>query len=344
MSLLYFDGFESYNAYTDVNKVGWTLNSSYCLQSSVSRTGSQALYFDYSYNGSCYCVADPDDIIFHGFAFRSTQVSAVTLCQIMNGNSYDLTLRLNNGYIEARTGNTSGPVIGTATTGQMQTDTWYYVELKTQISNSTTDTCIFKVDGQTALTLSTGSDTSGSTTNYPSRRIAFPVSVTGGTILYVDDIYICNDSGSVNNTFLGPVRVDTLRPNGNGNSSDWDGSDGNQVDNYQLVDETTIGGSDYIEAQNVNEKDLFTYSDLSFSVSAIHGVKVTSVGKKTTSAIRTEKHVCRRSSTDYDASDTLYLPETTSIRSSIWETDPSTGTAWTSTGVNAAEFGIKVAS
>src|SRR5437764_673985 len=52
---------------------------------------------------------------------------------------------------------------------------------------------------------------------------------------YLDDLYVCDATGTTNNTFLGDVRVHTLVPSGNGTDSGLTGSDGNQVNNYQLV-------------------------------------------------------------------------------------------------------------
>jgi hypothetical protein len=37
----------------------------------------------------------------------------------------------------------------------------------------------------------------------------------------IDDLYVCDSTGSTNNTFLGDVRVDTVRPIGAGNYSEF---------------------------------------------------------------------------------------------------------------------------
>ena len=58
-----------------------------------------------------------------------------------------------------------------------------------------------------------------------------------------DDLYICDGTtvpGEPVNDFLGDVRVDTLYPNGNGNSSQWVGQDANSTDNYLNVDDTLL--------------------------------------------------------------------------------------------------------
>ena len=109
-----------------------------------------------------------------------------------------------------------------------------------------------------------------------------------------------------------------------------------------LIDEATPNTSDYLEAQNTSEKELFTYGNMVSGVESIKGVKVGSYAKKTeVSNSRLIKHLCRSGSTDYQGSE-LALAEDDKYQSEIWETDPNTAAAWIKSGVDAAEFGIEV--
>src|SRR5690606_16177194 len=60
---------------------------------------------------------------------------------------------------------------------------------------------------------------------------------TGSGGLRLDDVAINDASGGADNSWCGDGHVVGLIPNANGDESDFVGSDSNQVDNYQLVDE-----------------------------------------------------------------------------------------------------------
>jgi hypothetical protein len=57
-------------------------------------------------------------------------------------------------------------------------------------------------------------------------------------------------------------------PNGDGNYSQFDGSDGNQVNNYQLVDEVPANVTDYVETVTVDQFDSYDLADIALSVGA----------------------------------------------------------------------------
>ena len=91
-------------------------------------------------------------------------------------------------------------------------------------------------------------------------RIGF-FSNDGGAIPYFDDLYVCDGSGSVNNDFLGDVRVVTVRPNGAGGSTQWTPDSGS---NYARVNETISGeDSNYVEDGTSGHEDRYAYGDLS---------------------------------------------------------------------------------
>jgi hypothetical protein len=76
---------------------------------------------------------------------------------------------------------------------------------------------------------------------------------------YMDDIYLDDTTGESVPTESPPVlRFYYVLPNGNGNYSQWDGSDGDSTNNYQLVDDVPAVATDYVETGVADEYDSYT--------------------------------------------------------------------------------------
>ena len=91
---------------------------------------------------------------------------------------------------------------------------------------------------------------------------------------YWDDIYVDDTTGEGSATAPSPLRFYWLSPNGNGNYADWDGSDGNQVDNYQLVDEKPPSTADYVETNVADEYDSYDVSTLTLALGEYAGAVI----------------------------------------------------------------------
>lgn len=212
---------------------------------------------------------------------------------------------------------------------------WYFIEYKVTIDNA--GSWEVRVNGTPVLS---GSGDTYNTGNVSAERIALWNGGYHGNILR-DDLYICDGSGAApTNTFLGDSRVECLLPSGNGNSSQFDGSDGNQVDNYALVDEASPNDSDYVESPDVGDKDTYAYGDLASTSGTVYGVQPVPRIRKTTAGSRTAVSVARLGVTEVDSANKMVL-DSIVYSPDIRETKPGGG-AWTISDVNSAEFGIKV--
>lgn len=105
-------------------------------------------------------------------------------------------------------------------------------------------------------------DFSGNTGNVDIDEIDFGSNVgTGGVTTayqYYDDMLIDDTAGESAPVSPPPaVTFAFLTLDGNGNYADWMGSDGNQVDNYQLVDERPPSEADYVEIAAVDQFDSY---------------------------------------------------------------------------------------
>lgn len=223
---------------------------------------------------------------------------------------------------------------------------WYYVEIRFKIHNST-GSWTFKIDGQTVWTSSTHDTQANSSVYWDS--IQFNIGdIAEDTIL--DDIYICDGSGTQNNDFLGDTVVELIQPNSNGDASDWAGSVGG--DHYTLVDDAQgvtsagLSESDYIESSTPTHKDLFGYSNLSALASAttIHGVQVNTWRRITAEQPLDLDIIAKSVATESNVTDTVRHDDSAPYFMSfaVFEQDPNTATAWTSGGVDAAQFGVEV--
>lgn len=216
---------------------------------------------------------------------------------------------------------------------------WYYIEFKVTLADSPSGSYELRLNGQTRLQAS-GIDTKNAGTMTTIDSLYLGSGCYNG-VTYVDDVYVCNGAGASNNTFLGDLAIETLFPDGNGNSSQFVGSDGNSVDNYLLVDEATPATTDYVVGANVTDKDTYTFGNMVRTSGSVAGVMVTSYANKSDANPRTVKNVARSG-----ASETLGVSNTLATTwvpfSSIHQTDPNGGGSWTIGTVNAAEFGTQV--
>jgi hypothetical protein len=146
--------------------------------------------------------------------------------------------------------------------------------------------------------------------------------------------------GSTNNTYLGDVRIDTVRPNGAGNYADFSRQGG--ATNWENVDDTLIDAdSGYNYSNTVGHKDSFDCANLPSIAGTIFGVQVSLGARKDDAGSRTLRALTRLASTDYEGSDLAPGTDYRFFRH-IWEQNPNTSAAWTEAQINGAEFGYKV--
>jgi hypothetical protein len=219
-------------------------------------------------------------------------------------------------------------------------ETWYYLEVKATLGDGTSGSVVVNLNGVEIVNTG-GVDTKngGTDTVFDTIYIGARSASSGDDIL-IDDLYICNGAGGAYDDFLGDVAVEVIRPDGNGNSSQWVGSDADSTDNYLLVDEATYSGADYVKSGTANNKDLYTYGALAASSGTVKGVVVHSVAAKTASGSQDMRHITRVGGTNYNGS-SIALGTTDVTTHEVWEQSPATASDWSISEVNGAEFGIE---
>lgn len=212
---------------------------------------------------------------------------------------------------------------------------WYLVEIHVLVDNAT-GKFEAHVDGASDFTYTGDTQMSGIST-----AAGFQIMGNGNDYVYFDDFGANNTAGLTDKTWVGEGRIELLTPNGNGDVSDWTGSDGDQIDNYKMV-ETVPAGLTYITDATLGHQDMVN-------------VKSMTTGKK----INRVWAECRARGMDGSGESieigvqdgaTLSLsaarPLGTTYGRVIGDdltTSPNTGVVWTELGVDTAQFAVETA-
>lgn len=345
MSLLWMDGFENNSTLSRKYSLGYPA-ASYTVMTSRPNSGS-CVRLSGGSREVTWSLAPGDEhaTLIAGVAFQNTDATwgsdtnaiisflsdggatwHVGTGPSVGGSSSTTKLRAMRGEF--------GTIIGTQASLVMPAQAWYYVEMKATLGDAGSVTV--RVNGQTVIDAS-GVDTKngGTKTVFDAVRLNYCNNFT-----LIDDFYICNGAGSAYNDFLGDTRVETLRPNGNGNYSDWIGSDADSTNNYQLVDEATYDAADYVLSSATNERDTYTFDDMVHTTGAVKGVMTHGIMSKTDTGARQARLIARTNSLNFSGP-TEDLETTDYGFHKVWEKNPDTTNDWAIAEVNAAEFGAE---
>ncbi|HMU15804.1 MAG TPA: hypothetical protein PKC95_00035 [Thauera aminoaromatica] len=346
MTMIFCDSFDHYTSDADIlRKWDYYLAASQVsIQASGGRRGGGCLRVSNTSNTYAVVKQVPAASTYIvGTAIKFANLTGTEyVIGFREGTVDHVTIRPNpDGSLRVYRGSTQ---ILSSAGGLIGTGNWYYLEILATISD-TVGVVTVKLDGTTIIT-ATGSPAALDTRNGGTSGVIDNIAVGSASAndTDFDDLVILNTSGSRNNSFLGDVRIDCYRPNGNGASSQFDGSDGNSTDNYLLVDDTAPDDdTTYVESATVNDVDSYTFGNMSHTPATIKAVQLVALCTKADAGSRSMKLVTRRSGTDYLSSE-MAAPASYRFVRDIRETDPAAASPndWTKTNVDAAEFGIKV--
>ena len=162
----------------------------------------------------------------------------------------------------------------------------------------------------------------------------------------VDDWYINNDQGGVNDGFWGDTLIKPLRVTANGNQNDWTRNSG--AANYEMVDDVAVSdGSNTIESDTNGQIDLFELSNLGTVTGTILSVQVEISSAMTTSGSRVLRPRLRdTTATPGEAAGTNFTVNDTSFETftEVFDINPVRSLAWTESEINGLEIGPEVVS
>lgn len=217
-------------------------------------------------------------------------------------------------------------------------DRWYFFEIKFTINDST-GSVVMKLDESTVLTLSSVDTKNTSNSTYDTIQFLCAPGNYSGREMGIDNLYLLDTTGGSMNDFLGEIRIIAQSPNAAGTTTQWTPSSGT---NYQAVDDMPHDADGtYVETAGSGNVDLYNFPSFNAS-GTIHCFSIITVAKKTDVGSLSMYHTLRRSGTNYDGSSTA-LTSSYVFNTEDYLEDPSTTSAWSSSGVDAAELGIKLA-
>jgi hypothetical protein len=292
-------------------------------------------------NGSNFLkkVATSEQFHYAAFGFKPQALPTgdVPLISFRDGATEQCDLRLTTAgkFIVTRNGTTiAGPGTFIITIG-----VYFYIEFRVKIDDATGTVDVWVNGGAGTDVTGSGLDTKNGA-NATADTVLFCGRVVGGFGPNDSDDFVWV-SGSTAVTRWGDTRMEYIKPNGNGNSSQWVGSDGNSVDNYLLVDETTPNDdTDYVASSTVGDIDLYTFTDVTPTTGAVKAVAVYLYARKDDAGTRTIAVATRESATNSFGGNQDLSTQYNYYRE-IFELNPRTAAAYTIGEVNGSEFGIK---
>ena len=333
MALIFCDSFDHY-ATADGTKKWNTFGTGVSIQSASGRRSTGCMQFSGNTRFADKTLPSSYQTLIVGFALDAAAANTTDIMRFLDGVTVHtgLYLTANNAIAAFRGSNAT--ILGTSANNVVPSSGFCYIEVKTKIDD-TTGTVDVKVNGASVLSLS------GQDTRNGGNASVTGISIRGvGGTAKIDDLYVCDTSGSTNNDFLGDVRIDCLFPDGDGNYTQFTPSTG--TSHYQLVDESTPNTTDYNDGATVGDRDSYTFQNLSALTSqTVYGVQVCMAINKDDAGSKSATAFVRASSTNGDGSG-IALGTSQVITTQVFETNPATSTAWTESTVNGMEAGCKV--
>lgn len=328
MARIFEAGFESHgvevfntvSGATRYSTSGLDMDGSYCMECSAG--GDYAIKtLASSYAG-----------LYFALRYRPNSDSSVTSIMQLRDSSGTVVASIQknaSGYIEARNGTYNGTLLATGTKG-LSTGHTYVIEVHYVPLNSG-GTVTVKIDGFTDINYSSG-DTTAGLENVQGFLFGAPSGANYG-YGYYDDIIVDDDK------WIGKTYIQGLTISAAGTTTQWDPSTGS---NYACIDEVPYSDTDYISTNVTDEIDTYALSNLTGTIDSIKALTLT--GRAAYDGSPTPTHIqlgVRSGGSDYFATDFSPPSSFGFLGQRILEADPATAAAWTESGINAVECGVK---
>jgi len=339
MALEFIDGFDHYTDGANHQRK-WDPSSSGSNAATTGRFGGNA--WGYQFQDLVLTSAQLSAVATRvvGWAWKySPTATSNAIFIFRDGANTQVDLRFSSSGVFTVTRN--GTSLGTGTT-MLSSGTWYYLEIKATI-HSSAGSVVFRVNGSNDINLSGINTQATANATMDGLRFANP---SGNYGVYLDDVYVLNTSGATNNNFLGECRVFTTLPYADsasaGTNTQWTPNSG--TTHSTQVDETSPNDdTDYVLSATAGQIDTYKYPSIS-PAGTIICVQEVICDRKDDVGSRVICAEYRAGSTNY-AGATNFSPQSSYVmHRQIWETDPATSAAWSTSGVNNGEFGVKVIS
>ena len=215
---------------------------------------------------------------------------------------------------------------------------WHYIEL--QVTQGTSNGVLaVRINGVLAIQMTAQNTIQGG----GQLLTAFLGAIPGQSCpltLDVDDFYILDASGTINNTFLGDVRVDALKAQADGSLNQWTVTPSGTAAWEAVSDEDETTN---ITAPSAGLRQSFDVAPLPvMATPAVFGVQLTMRARKTDAGLGKLKGVVV-SGAQTAVSPEVILQEQQAWQCALFERNPNGNVQWTEAAFNAAEFGVESA-
>ena len=340
MSLLFFTGFDYYNT-SQVNRV-WNYVVGNGAIVTPGRLAGQGYGFTNVGTASYIGQMIPNSTtLIVGISFNFSVGDATnpfliledaTISQVSPLDQIDVRVTTDAAFQITR----NGTVLATSAIDVFSFNFWNYMELKATIDTSA-GIIQLKVNGTTVLN-QTGLNTQHTGNNY-ANMIRLQAFTTSTATANFDDLYVCNDSGTVNNDFLGEVRVDTQYPVANGEQNNF--TPVGASSNWQCVDETIMDDdTTYVVSSIVGNIDDYEIGTVNFS-GTIFALQVNVAQRKDNVGSRTIEPMINSGGTDYFGGMFDCLTSY-SVSTAIFQLNPNGNVAWTNAAISSMTAGLKI--
>lgn len=238
---------------------------------------------------------------------------------------------LADGRMEVRRG--TGTTLAASDPGVFSLNTWHFIQIRALIANSGGNVQVW-LNGRKHI------DVTGDTQNTANAHVNYwALGWGGGPQARYANILIYDESGAAPNARTPETRIYADLPNAAGGSSGWTPSAGS---NYQCVDEQpNDGDSTYVSAAAAGLDDAYACPASVPGGSTVYAVGVEFDARKDDAGTNDIDGLVRSGGANYPSGSTSPLTTTYQRFRRIWATDPATGAAWTVSGANAAQPGVR---
>lgn len=244
---------------------------------------------------------------------------------------------LPNGIIKAYGG--SGVLLATTYAGAYYYDEWFWFEFKASIAN-TGGTMEVRINTVTVISVPSADTQTSGNANFDSYQFSTRSLGIGNTfIAAVDDFYILDTGGTVNNSFLGNVRVKTQFTASAGDLAQFTAS--GAATNWQAALNKNTDDTIYNYSPTVGQEDLY-HMQAVVNGPIVHGIQMRGSYRQDDATQRVaHNHVKTAGANIVEGSD-KYLNQTYTYYTDIIEINPDTASGFTGTEANALQGGPKV--
>jgi hypothetical protein len=352
MSLIFVEPWNSYaDGNGDLNQNGWALGgsgaSSILVASSTPRiSGSKYVFYDdpqtlanSNYLGVGFTGSAT---IFFNSSFYVNAVIETGLAFFYDSAVEHLSVMLHtDGKIYVYRGSDAGTLLATSTLITSFNE-WHHIEIKVTINN-TTGVVIVKIDGIEFINISGVDTQNGGTANCNLVSLGWTYSalsnVTPAYNKLVGEVIIFDSAGSYFNDFQGNLACVVMPPTSDVTPNDFTPSTG--ADHYAMVDETVHDDdTTYLESSTNAHQEMFAPDSLPANVTALHGVVVENVSKKTDVNDNTISNVLKVNTTE-TVSTAAGITSDYIFNRNVYESNPDSAAAWALADWPDIIFGVK---